>query len=143
MPRPHPHDLRRIEHLLQVPRCHQPCGSVGGSHVWKVGPKVFAIGGWDNGKYPGVTFKVSEIAYEILSGRPGLRPAPYLASRGMKWVLHYADPGLPDDELKTYLVESHNIVSLGLKKAEKATWSQSGKRHPMTRFQGILIGVSA
>ena len=31
----------------------------GGSHVWKVGGKVFAIGGWGNGKYPGVTFKVS------------------------------------------------------------------------------------
>jgi len=88
----------------------------GGSHVWKVGPKVFAIGGWDNGKYPGVTFKVSEIAYEILSGMPGLRPAPYLASRGMKWIQHYADPGLSDDELKTYLVEAHHIVSLGLTK---------------------------
>ena len=34
----------------------------GGSHVWKVGGKVFAIGGWDNGKYPGITFKVSHIA---------------------------------------------------------------------------------
>jgi len=33
----------------------------GGSHVWKVGGKVFAIGGWGNGKYPGVTFKVSDI----------------------------------------------------------------------------------
>lgn len=88
----------------------------GGSHVWKVGGKVFAIGGWANGKHPGVTFKVSETAYELLKDMPGLRPAPYLASRGMKWIQHYADPGLSDDELKSYLAESHRIVSLGLTK---------------------------
>ncbi len=56
----------------------------GGSHVWKVGGKVFAIGGWDNGKYPGITFKVSHIAYEMMQDESGLRPAPYMASRGMK-----------------------------------------------------------
>ena len=55
----------------------------GGSHVWKVGGKVFAIGGWADDR-EAYTFKVSEIAYEILRDRPGLRPAPYLASRGMK-----------------------------------------------------------
>ena len=91
----------------------------GGSHVWKVGGKVFAIGGWGNGKYPGVTFKVSEIAYEVLKDQPGLRPAPYLASRGMKWIQHYAEPGLPDGELKSYLEDSHRIVSLGLTKKKQ------------------------
>src|SRR6516162_4109982 len=65
----------------------------GGSHVWKVGGKVFAIGGWHNGEAePGITFKVSDIAYEMLKDQPGLRPAPYLASRGMKWIQHYAKP---------------------------------------------------
>ncbi|MBC8268682.1 MAG: MmcQ/YjbR family DNA-binding protein [Rhodospirillaceae bacterium] len=91
----------------------------GGSHVWKVGGKVFAIGGWENGIYPGVTFKVSEIAYEMLSDMPGLRPAPYLASRGMKWIQHYAEPGLSDDELKTYLAESYRLVSLNLTKKKQ------------------------
>ncbi|HJO73785.1 MAG TPA: MmcQ/YjbR family DNA-binding protein [Rhodospirillales bacterium] len=95
----------------------------GGSHVWKVGDetggKVFAIGGWDNGKYPGVTFKVSEIAYQMLREKPGLRPAPYLASRGMKWIQHYAEPGLSDNDLKEYLAESHRIVSLGLTKKKQ------------------------
>jgi predicted DNA-binding protein (MmcQ/YjbR family) len=62
----------------------------GGSHVWKVGGKVFAIGGWHDGKgEPSITFKVSEIAYEMLKRQPGLRPAPYLASRGMEWIRHY------------------------------------------------------
>lgn len=91
----------------------------GGSHVWKVGGKVFAVGGWavDQESY---TFKVSEIAYEFLSEQPGLRPAPYLASRGMKWIQHYADPGLSDDELKDYLTESHELVAAGLTKKKRA-----------------------
>ncbi|PCJ27517.1 MAG: hypothetical protein COA96_03185 [SAR86 cluster bacterium] len=93
----------------------------GGSHVWKVGGKVFAIGGWGDGKYSGITFKVSEITYEILRDKPGLRPAPYFASRGMKWIQQYNKPGLPDKRLKEYLQDSHHIVSLGLtKKLQKA-----------------------
>ncbi len=87
----------------------------GGSHVWKVGEKVFAIGGWADGQ-PAYTFKVSDIGYEVLRNEPGLRPAPYLASRGMKWIQHYAEPGLSDEELKQYLEQSHKIVSLGLSK---------------------------
>lgn len=91
----------------------------GGSHVWKVGGKVFAIGGWadsHDGGQPAFTFKTSPMSFEILREQPGLRPAPYLASRGMKWIQHYAAPGLADSDLKTYLSESHRIVSLGLSK---------------------------
>jgi len=85
----------------------------GGSHVWKVGGKVFAIGGWQDDE-PSFTFKVSEISYEMLKGQPGLRPAPYLASRGMKWIQHFAKPGLSDGELRDYIRQSHGIVSRGL-----------------------------
>ena len=90
----------------------------GGSHVWKVGGKVFAIGGWADDQ-EAYTFKVSEIAYEMLRDRPGLRPAPYLASRGMKWIQHYSDPGLSDTDLKDYLGQSHRIVSRGLSKKKQ------------------------
>ncbi len=90
----------------------------GGSHVWKVGGKVFAIGGWADDQ-PAFTFKVTPIAYELLREEPGLRPAPYLASRGMKWIQHFANPGLADDELKEYLVHSHHIVSQGLSKKKR------------------------
>ncbi|WP_018268194.1 MmcQ/YjbR family DNA-binding protein [Methylosinus sp. LW4] len=82
----------------------------GGSHVWKVGGKVFAIGGWDEGE-PRFTFKVGDIAYEMLKEQPGLRPAPYLASRGMKWIQHFAEPGLSDETLRDYIRESHAIIS--------------------------------
>ena len=51
-----------------------------------------------------------------LQAQPGLRPAPYLASRGMKWIQHYAEPGLSDADLKDHLAESHRLVSLGLTK---------------------------
>jgi predicted DNA-binding protein (MmcQ/YjbR family) len=88
----------------------------GGAHVWKVGGKMFAVGGWNDDGVTGVTFKVSEIAFEVLKDRPGLRPAPYLASRGMKWIQHYAKPGLSDKDLREHLGESHRIVSLGLTK---------------------------
>jgi predicted DNA-binding protein (MmcQ/YjbR family) len=87
----------------------------GESHVWKVGGKVFAIGGWAE-PHPGISFKVSELGFEILKEQPGLRPAPYLASRGLKWIQHHAKPGLSDRALKDYLRESHAIVARGLPK---------------------------
>jgi predicted DNA-binding protein (MmcQ/YjbR family) len=33
----------------------------GGAHVWKVGRKVFAIGGWEKTGKPAITFKTSEL----------------------------------------------------------------------------------
>jgi predicted DNA-binding protein (MmcQ/YjbR family) len=92
----------------------------GGAHVWKVGGKLFAVGGWNKtDDAPAYTFKVSDIAFEFLQEQPGLRPAPYLASRGMKWIQHYTKPGLADDALEDYLRESHRIVSLGLTKKKQ------------------------
>jgi predicted DNA-binding protein (MmcQ/YjbR family) len=90
----------------------------GGSHVWKVGGKVFAIGGWQD-EEPSFTFKVTGISFEILKSQPGLRPAPYLASRGMTWIQHFAKPGLSDDELKAYIRQSYLIVARGLSKKRR------------------------
>ncbi len=90
----------------------------GGSHVWKVGGKVFAIGA-PNGKRPAITFKVNDISYEMLKDQSGLRPAPYLASRGMKWIQHFSKPGLRDHELRDYIRESHCIVSQGLSRKKR------------------------
>jgi predicted DNA-binding protein (MmcQ/YjbR family) len=88
----------------------------GGAHVWKVGGKVFAIAGWSDGEMAAITFKTSDIAFEILKDMPGLRPAPYLASRGFKWIQHYDKPGLSDTELKDYIAQSHQLVASGLSK---------------------------
>ncbi len=97
----------------------------GGSHVWKVGGKVFAIAGWHRGELT-FTFKVSDIAFEVLKMQPGLRPAPYLASRGMKWIQHFTSPGLNDDELLEYIRRSHVIVSRGLSKRMRAQLGLDG-----------------
>ncbi|MGO4834853.1 MmcQ/YjbR family DNA-binding protein [Rhizobiaceae sp. 2RAB30] len=86
----------------------------GGAHVWKVGGKVFAIAGWDEGKLPFVTFKCSDMAFEILKEQPGLRPAPYLASRGMSWIQRQTAESMDDESLQAYLRESHRLVVLKL-----------------------------
>ena len=91
----------------------------GGSHVWKVGGKVFAIGGWEKDDKSAFTFKTSELNFHFLSDLSGYRPAPYFASRGMKWIQQYDVPGTEDDELIYYLKESHRIVSLGLTKKKQ------------------------
>ena len=86
----------------------------GNSDVWKVGGKVFAICGWSEDDVPGITFKTSPIGYEMLRGMPGLRPAPYLASRGMTWLQRHAPPGPNADEMKEHLARSHELVAAGL-----------------------------
>ena len=88
----------------------------GNSDVWKIGGKVFAIGGWQKNNTPAFTFKTSEHNFDVLRDHPGYRPAPYLASRGMKWIQQYEAPDSEDDNLKYYLQESYRIVSLGLTK---------------------------
>lgn len=91
----------------------------GDSHVWKVGGKIFAVGGWEKDSKPAFTFKTSELNYHLLCDEPGFRPAPYMASRGMKWIQQYDVPSSEDNELKYYLKESHRIVSLGLTKKKQ------------------------
>jgi predicted DNA-binding protein (MmcQ/YjbR family) len=94
----------------------------GGSHVWKVGDaqaaKVFAIGGWERGYHEAITFKVSEIGWEVLRDAPGCQPAPYLASRGLKWIQSY-DKGLKLNELKAYLRDSHRLAAASLPKKKQ------------------------
>src|SRR5277367_399117 len=116
--------MRRPKGIMTYEEYNESCRALpattfvvqwGGSHVWKVGGKVFAMAYWDD-REARVTFKVTPIAYEILQEEPGLRPAPYLASRGMKWIQHYAKPGLSDAELRDYVRQSHAIVSQGLSK---------------------------
>ncbi len=94
--------LRQATHVVQW----------GGAHVWKVGGKVFCIGGGEDGA-PAYSFKVSEIGFMVLPERPGFRPAPYLASRGLKWI--QADGFVVDgQELRELISESHRLVAAGL-----------------------------
>lgn len=87
----------------------------GGAYVWKIDAKMFALA-MDKPGGLFITFKASEIGYEIMKDMDGLRPAPYLASRGMKWIQHYAPPGLDDASLKEHLAASYSMVSKKLTK---------------------------
>ena len=91
----------------------------GDADVWKIGGKVFAIGGWSREALPYITFKVSPLAFEILKEQPGLRPAPYLATRGMKWIQRHTKESMDDATLKDYLRESYRIVGSGLPKKQR------------------------
>ena len=85
----------------------------GGADVWKVGGKVYAIAGWLEDVGLSVSFKVTPIGYEILSDAEGCRPAPYLASRGMKWI---QARGIADDDLVDHVRGSYDLITAALPK---------------------------
>ncbi len=92
----------------------------GGVHVWKVGGpkgKMFALAFPDLQKQLAITFKVSAMSYDILKEQPGLRPAPYLASRGMTWIQRVSSESMDDAALKDYLAESRRLCGLALPKS--------------------------
>ena len=91
----------------------------GNSDVWKIGGKLFAVGGWAEGR-DAFTFKVTELAFEVLSDSPGLRPAPYLASRGMKWIQQYEKPGLSESSLRDHIRASYDMITDALPKKKRA-----------------------
>lgn len=92
----------------------------GDAIVWKVAGKVFAIGRVQEGGEMAASFKCSPMAFDILAVQPGLRPAPYLASRGMKWIQWLSPDSMPDDALQDYLRESHRLVAAGLTRRARA-----------------------
>lgn len=89
------------------------------AHVWKVGGpggKVFAIASRWEGPSLDITFKVSQLTFDLLKDSPGMRPAPYLASRGLLWLQRRSAETLDDAALGDYLRESHRLASLNLPK---------------------------
>src|SRR5208282_3710269 len=84
----------------------------GGHHVWKVGGKVFCIGGGSQ-ECPAFSFKASKIAFMLLPERPGFRPAPYLASRGLKWIQATAAE-VEAQELRELIQNSYHLVVAAL-----------------------------
>ena len=85
-----------------------------GSQVWKIGYKVFAIENWHRERLGGITFKASETSFEHLKEVKGIRPAPYFASRGLKWVQYYLPDNLPLNVLESYIAKSYLEVSSSL-----------------------------
>lgn len=88
----------------------------GGSHVWKIGGKVYVIAGDEAGELTRASFKVTPIAFDILKEQPGCQGAPHLASRGMKWIQRTSDESMSDEDLFSYIEDSYRLVGAGLTK---------------------------
>ncbi|WP_339913712.1 MmcQ/YjbR family DNA-binding protein [uncultured Brevundimonas sp.] len=82
--------------------------------TYKVGGRMFAMAG-DAGR---VSFKVSDIAYEVLTGTGRAQPAPYLARA--RWV-NLDDSGDWDDaELIGHLQTAHALIVAKLTRKARA-----------------------
>ena len=82
--------------------------------AYRVGGKMFCMVGATGG----ISFKVSDIAYEVLTESGRARPAPYMARN--KWVNLPRIDDWPDDELAEHLAIAHSIVAAKLTKKARA-----------------------
>ncbi len=82
--------------------------------AYRVGGKIFAM----VGEPGGISFKVSDIAYEVLTETGHARPAPYMARN--KWVNLPQIDDWADDELAEHLAIAHGIVAAKLTKKARA-----------------------
>ncbi len=82
--------------------------------VYKVGGKMFAV----LGPTGTLSFKVNDVAFEMLAETGEAKPAPYLARA--KWVLLDDPSRMPDDDLKAYLREAHAIIAAKLTRKLRA-----------------------
>lgn len=102
----------------------QYCGSLkatthvvqwGDASVWKIGGKIFAICPyWGKGKEHKISFKCSDLNYQILCEVDGIIPAPYLARA--KWVQIEDQNAMSDEDIKDYIKAAYDIISKKLTK---------------------------
>ena len=85
----------------------------GGADVYKVGGKVFAICGLAGG----LSFKVTEIGFMVLTDDGPGRQAPYLAKGG--WVIVDLDD-LEVGEASGWLATSHDLIAAKLTRKLRA-----------------------
>lgn len=90
----------------------------GDASVWKVGGKIFAIcSDWGQGAQNRISFKCSDLAYEILREQAGIQPAPYLARA--KWVQLLEETTMTDEDIRDHIRIAHQLVSQKLTKAKQ------------------------
>ena len=95
----------------------------GADHVFKVGARMFAVLREDLR----LSFKCSEVAFHMLTERPGIIPAPYLARA--HWVQLDRLDTLEEDDLLDYLRLAYGLVL------------QKLPRHERGRIIGELAGA--
>lgn len=91
----------------------------GDASVWKVGGKIFAISSfWTPENDHKISFKCSDLSYQILCELDGVIPAPYLARA--KWVQVEREGALSDEDIKSYIDDAHEIIAGKLTKKLRA-----------------------
>ena len=78
-----------------------------------IGAKMFCVTGLEQPTFR-ASFKVLDEEFDEISGRPGIKPAPYVAR--YKWVQVYDRSVLSDDEWKHYVKQSYDLVKSKLPK---------------------------
>ncbi len=94
--------------------------------VFTVGEKMFAVlstvqvkGDAETADLrQGVSFKVDDMTFDLLSQEPGVRPAPYLARA--KWVQVTDLDAMSDEEFIARLTRAHALVAAKLTKKVRA-----------------------
>ncbi|MCF6303380.1 MAG: MmcQ/YjbR family DNA-binding protein [Devosiaceae bacterium] len=90
----------------------------GNASIGKVGGKIFAIFSiWNEADVWHVSFKCSDLSFEMLSNLEGITKAKYLARA--KWVDVSPNSELSAQDIGAYIVEAHRLIASKLTKAKK------------------------
>jgi predicted DNA-binding protein (MmcQ/YjbR family) len=89
-----------------------------GTHVFKIGEKMFAFANVEAGA-PYFVFKTASLSFEILLEQGTAIRAPYLP-RG-HWVRVTGTRAMKDADLASYLRQSYDIVLAGLSRPKRAS----------------------
>jgi predicted DNA-binding protein (MmcQ/YjbR family) len=95
----------------------------GDASVGKVGGKVFAMLHPDRAP-PALSFKCSQLAFEMLPTLEHCQPAPYLARA--RWVQVEDGAPLAGSELAAYVTEAHRLVAQMLPRRLQAELGLAG-----------------
>lgn len=115
----------------------------GGTRVFKVGGKMFAIIAAERDA-DAMSFKAGDESFRLLTELPGLSPAPYLA-RAL-WVKIAPLSSLPAADLAAYLRRAHALVVAALPKKLReslATSRTASAPSPARRASRGPSGTSA
>lgn len=91
----------------------------GDASVGKVGGKIFAIlSVWSDSGAHQISFKCSDMSFEMLPELEGVDKAKYLARA--KWVQVQKQSDLSEDDMRAYIVEAHRLIAAKLPGKTKA-----------------------
>jgi predicted DNA-binding protein (MmcQ/YjbR family) len=107
--------LRR--HCLSLPAAAESV-QWGGVHVYKVGGRMFATISFEGRRFAGLSIKVADDSFHILTREKGIVPAPYLARAG--WVMMERLDILPAAQMRAYIARSHALIAARLPKKVRA-----------------------